>query len=105
MWPEKLFYFILAKYLHFLTKKLGRFWNFIFSSVNSNNFANFLVKFHQNSNMKKREKTHWWKHKKSEKALVAKGVIIMQLLLYISHAMYMLSFQIHHDQARYYIGE
>jgi hypothetical protein len=51
-------FFYLAKIFHFLTKKLGLFWKKKISSVNTNNFANFLVKFHQNTNMRKREKNH-----------------------------------------------
>jgi hypothetical protein len=43
-------FFVLEKFRHFWTKKLGQF---CILSVNSTNFANFFLKFRQNSVPKK----------------------------------------------------
>ncbi len=49
-------FFVVEFFFHFWTKKLGQF---CISRVNSTNFANFVVKFRQNSGPKK------WKKKNS----------------------------------------
>ncbi len=46
--------FYLAKFHHFLTKKLGK--NESFSSANLTNFVNFKIQFHQIFNIRKMKK-------------------------------------------------
>jgi hypothetical protein len=56
-------FFVLAKFLPFLDKEnLGNWGIFSFSSVISTNFANFLVKFQQNLNIKNIKKNQKLMH-------------------------------------------